>query len=83
MLTLCPEVLFVASVCLISDTVKTLQQKLVGLQESLSVAQDCMKSQVIAVRNRLSSHHKLMSDVRNLLKSMVKVGSKSEFVNAS
>ena len=69
--------------CFVSDTVKTLQQKLVGLQESLSVAQDCMKNQVIAVRNRLSSHHKLMSDVRNLLKSMVKVGSKFKFVISS
>ena len=54
-----------------------------SLQESLSVAQDCMKNQVIVVRNRLSSHHKLMSDVRNLLKSMVKVGSKFKFVICS
>jgi hypothetical protein len=61
----------------VSDTVKTLQQKMVELQESIFVAQDCVKNQVIAVRNHLSSHHKLMSDVRNLLKSMVKVSSKT------
>ena len=58
---------------IISDTVKSLQQQMVGLQESLFGAQDCLKNQVIVVRNRLSTHHKLMSDIRNLLKSMVKV----------
>ncbi|PSN46480.1 hypothetical protein C0J52_06894 [Blattella germanica] len=58
---------------LISDTVKSLQQQMVVLQESLFSAQDNLKSQVIVVRNRLSTHHKLMSDVRNLLKSMVKL----------
>jgi hypothetical protein len=47
----------------------------VGLQESLFMAQDSLKNQVITVRNLLSSHHKLMSDVRNLLKSIVKVSS--------
>jgi hypothetical protein len=61
----------------VSDAVKTLQQKMVELQESLFIAQDSVKNQVIAVRNRLSSHHKLMSDVRNLLKSMVKVSSET------
>lgn len=61
----------------VSDTVKTLQQQMVGFQESLFIAQDCLKNQVLAVRNRLSSHHKLMSDVRNLLKSMVKVSFKT------
>jgi hypothetical protein len=65
------------NMCYISDTVKTLQQQMVGLQDSLFIAQDCLKNQAIAVRNRLSSHHKLMSDVRNLLKSMVKVSSKT------
>nr|CAD7257208.1 unnamed protein product [Timema shepardi] len=57
---------------LISDRIKSLQQQILGLQESLYMAQDCAKNQAMVLRSRLAAHHKLMADVRNLLKSMVK-----------
>ncbi|XP_063243710.1 serine/threonine-protein kinase SMG1 isoform X2 [Bacillus rossius redtenbacheri] len=57
---------------LISDMVKSLQQQKASLQESLYTTQDSVKSQVLVLRSCLSTHHKLMSEVRNLLKSMVK-----------
>ena len=34
---------------------------------------DGVKTQVVSIRNILSYHHKLMSDIRSILKSLAKV----------
>ncbi|KAK7788245.1 hypothetical protein R5R35_001254 [Gryllus longicercus] len=58
---------------LISDKVKSLQEQKGKLHDDLFTAQENLKKHVMTIRGFLSVHHRLVSDVRNLLKSMAKV----------
>ncbi|GLH00101.1 Serine/threonine-protein kinase ATR [Gryllus bimaculatus] len=57
---------------LISDKVKSLQEQKGKLHDDLFTAQENLKKHVMTIRGFLSVHHRLVSDVRNLLKSMAK-----------
>lgn len=52
----------------IIDTQKKLQEK----QEALFTAEDYLRERVMDLQNVLTEHHRLMSDVRALLKTMAK-----------
>ncbi|KYM96819.1 Serine/threonine-protein kinase SMG1 [Cyphomyrmex costatus] len=52
----------------IIDTQKKLQEK----QEALFTAEDYLRERVMNLQNVLAEHHRLMSDVRALLKTMAK-----------
>lgn len=52
----------------IIDTQKKLQEK----QEALFTVEDYLRERVMNLQNVLAEHHRLMSDVRALLKTMVK-----------
>ncbi|XP_034250537.1 serine/threonine-protein kinase SMG1 [Thrips palmi] len=56
----------------ISDKIKMLQQKMASAQEMVFSGQESIKSQVSVLRTHLSSHNRLMGDVRSLIKSMAK-----------
>ncbi|XP_066595255.1 serine/threonine-protein kinase SMG1 isoform X2 [Prorops nasuta] len=56
----------------ISDAIIDTQKKLQAREETLHNAQDCLRQRVTELQNILTDHHRLMSDVRDLLKSMAK-----------
>lgn len=56
----------------ISDNVKMLQQKMASAQEAVFSGQESIKSQVSVLRTHLSTHNRLMGEVRPLIKSMAK-----------
>ncbi|XP_035721238.1 serine/threonine-protein kinase SMG1-like isoform X1 [Vespa mandarinia] len=57
---------------LISEAIIDTQKKLQEKQDILHNAHDCLRGRVTSLQNILAEHHKLMSDVRVLLKTMVK-----------
>lgn len=56
----------------VSDNIKMLQQKMAVAQEMVFSGQESIKSQISVLRTHLSTHNRLMGDVRSLIKSMAK-----------
>ncbi|XP_015595300.1 serine/threonine-protein kinase SMG1 [Cephus cinctus] len=57
---------------LISDAIVDTQKKLQEKQESLVLAQDCLRERVSSLQCIIAEHHRLMTDVRGLLRTMAK-----------
>lgn len=57
---------------IISEAIVDTQKKLQEKQEALFTAEDYLRERVKNLQNVLAEHHRLMSDVRVLLKTMVK-----------
>lgn len=57
---------------LISDAIVDTQKRLEEKQDALMAVQEGLKEHVANLQSLLAEHHKLMSDVRTLLKSMAK-----------
>jgi len=57
---------------IVSEAIVDTQKKLQEKQEALFAAEDYLREQVANLQNVLAEHHRLMSDVRILLKTMAK-----------
>ena len=57
---------------LISDAIVEAQTTIQERQEALGAAQQSLREQVIMLQSIVAEHHKLMNDVRLLLRSMAK-----------
>lgn len=57
---------------IVSEAIVDTQKKLQEKQEALFTAEDYLRERVKNLQNVLAEHHRLMSDVRVLLKTMVK-----------
>lgn len=57
---------------LISDSVKTLVHQIEPQQIAVFSAQDCVKTKASSIRSLLNTHHRIMADIRTLLKTMTK-----------
>ncbi|XP_048758488.2 serine/threonine-protein kinase SMG1-like [Ostrea edulis] len=56
----------------------TLRQEADKLQKDVDTAKDAIKDEVTAIKTILTTHHKLMSDIRTILKSMSKLEEQDE-----
>ncbi|KAL5019170.1 hypothetical protein ScPMuIL_004892 [Solemya velum] len=56
----------------ITDQVAEVKKKVISLKSDLETAKDEIRSEVQNIRSALTVHHKLMSDIRTILKSMAK-----------
>lgn len=54
---------------------KDLTSQLNLIRMDLYATQDLVRTQLTNIRSVLSSHHRIFSDIRSLLKSMMKVSS--------
>ncbi|XP_014248245.1 serine/threonine-protein kinase SMG1 isoform X2 [Cimex lectularius] len=57
---------------LISESVRNLNSEIEPLQMNLLSSEDCVKNKATMIRSTMSKHHRIVSDIRTLLKAMVK-----------
>lgn len=59
--------------CFNTDSVKTLVHQIEPQQIAVFSAQDAVKAKASSIRSLLNTHHRIMADIRTLLKTMTKV----------
>ncbi|XP_012271718.1 serine/threonine-protein kinase SMG1 isoform X2 [Orussus abietinus] len=57
---------------IVSEAILETQKELAEKQEALGTAQDCLREQVSNLQTIIAEHHRLMTDVRGLLRTMAK-----------
>lgn len=62
----------------IQSQTEMLRQEAEKLHKDVDTAQDAIKDEVTAIKTILTTHHKLMSDIRTILKSMSKLEEQDE-----
>lgn len=56
----------------IADQITLLKQEVDTLKKEMDISKDNIKKESLSIRGILSTHHKLMSEIRTILKSMAK-----------
>lgn len=56
-----------------SESIRSLNKDVEPLQKEMFAVEDCIKTKCVTIRYEMSTHNKIISDIRELFKTMIKV----------